>query len=421
MIRKGGIFNGHSGLGAIQGFGATGVACSSTNADLVRKIQTWLKANGAPLLKVDGSWQGCTASAWNKIRNSIAVSCDDIQQITGDTCNSETCFLGYVPTMTAAGVMTCTDGSDGARATVGGAIQCAPGQCTNILTNQCALADPLGVTCKPGTIVPAATTPGAETPAAGAACPAGYFGVQPYCAVNPLAPQPQAATCPSGTVMLNGQCVGASGTTQPTTPAGALTGTCPAGQFYVPLLGCMGTPTAGGATTPAGGAATPAGALTGTCPAGQFYVPLLGCMGTPTAGGATTPAGGTTPAGALTGTCPAGQMYVPLLGCMGNPLATTQPGGGAGISIPGLPGVSTTTGGGAYAAPPKSFFSQYWWEILGAVALGIGGVIYYRKKQAEGADLGAGDMWGGGYYNSNCDASPNRRRGRRRSRRRSRR
>ena len=382
MIRKGGIFSGPSGLGNIQGFGATGVSCSSTNTDLVRKIQTWLKANGAPLLKVDGSWEGCTASAWNKVTGTPFVMCDQLTKITGDECSSSTCFLNQ-SFLATAGLMSCNDGSDGARAAPGEQIQCAPGQCISALTGSCVTDVFGGLGCKAGTSVAAGGGGGTVNPPSGV-CPAGTFGVPPNCIQNPLAPPPpNAPTCPSGTILLNGQCVGATGTTTPTTPPGSLTGQCPAGQIYIPFLGCQQNllapqPTGGGGVTPQ---ATPP--IMQTCPAGQISLPFVGCVANPFAAGGA---------------------------------ATTIMGGGA--------TTQTTVPGVLPGAAPESFWSKYWWAMMGVIAVGIGGVVYYRKKQQESLDLDLGmdsGSWGSGYYNSNCSTPNRRKRGRRRSRRRSRR
>jgi len=244
MARKnqgnGGIFGGKNALG-LASFGATSVSCTPDNVELIKKVQKYLKANGAPNLHVDGQWQGCTSAAYSRIMGKIFVTCEDIAMMTGETCSSNDCistpFGGGIFGFTAAGINQCTDRTDGP-GTAGGdngvapKQQCGAGMCWYTAAGK----------CMPEMPFMAGNTPGCD-----------YSGQ--------TAP-PNAMPCPEGTQLIGGACVA----------TGAPTGsTCPSGQLYVPLLGCQQNLIGGGQPANQPPAGQP-------CPQGQINVPIMGCV-----------------------------------------------------------------------------------------------------------------------------------------------
>lgn len=436
-MKNGGIFQGPTALGI--GLGATMSSCTSDNVALVKKVQAYLQQHGAPNLKIDGQWQGCTASAFRKVMGAYYVTADHIKQMTGETCSSDDAlFGGVLPGFTLAGANVCMDGSDGASTPGGGGAvptqQCAAGQVWNDLFKTC--VPDIG---------------GGAQPPAQSGCPAGQVGYPPFCMPGPGGTtQGQPTECASGQVKnpIDGKCY------SPTNPTGQPPTECPSGQTKLPFIGtCVPVSLPTGQTT-----------SSGQCPAGQFNVPFIGCM--------TNPIGGEV--GTAKTACPEGQMNAPLIGCIPNPFATV---GGAAPGGDIFGGLMTTignlfTGGGAVNCPPgsvynaatkgcmspsgpvapvpggtpgvlptepgTSVFGGSTGLIVGVLAIGVLGAVYwvYKKNQAGDAsamsdddlmamqmaagmeDLGEGAMFGDEFSLNRRRGKKSRRRGRRSRRRR---
>ena len=406
-MKTGGIFRGPTALGTYGAFGATGQSCTPDNSALIMQVQTYLKSHGAPNLKVDGVWQGCTASAWNKVVGHQWVTCGDMSSM-GIECSSDDCLQlgGIIAAFTLAGINACTDGSDGVATgttTTTGVqqTQCASGQSWNAALNMC-IQDIPGITSTN-------TGGGTTTPASGA-CPTGQTSILGVCVPN-LTGGGASTTggsgnqyCPSGSTLVAGNCVGTTGVTTPMP--------CPEGQTSI-LGMCV--------TNPFGGGSSGGGSSSGSCPAGQMNVPLLGCVTNPLA---------TTSGGSSSGSCPAGQMNVPILGCVANPFGSSGGSGGSsgssvfgnllntigglfgqGVNCPAgsvydaaskgcmsasgpvspLPKVGTTT---LSTVSPTSIFGSMGWVIVGLLGIGVAATGYYvwkkHKLASEGFDAGAG-------------------------------
>lgn len=425
-----GIFKGPTALGTA--LGAVGASCTADNVALIKQIQSYLKTHGAPNLKVDGQWQGCTASAFRKVFGRPYVTNDDIKLMTGQSCSSDDLIGNISLAYTIPGINTCTDGSDGVSVPGGGATptqECPAGQVWNDFLKTCVID---------------------------------IFGQ------NKTDPTAQQQQCPSGQTWFEAlkMCVPTFGTA---TQGGGTQGTyllpgeiapseCMSGNYKNPLTGkCTG---------PQGIEIAPT-----ECPSGYMKNPLTGnCI--PQIGGGAQPQGGA---------CPAGQMNVPLLGCLANPFATQQPGTtqpGTGTdpnSIIGglINGIASIFGGGSQPVncPPGSVYSPVSKAcvsaggttpaiqdpaktsdgVFGSTGLMVAGVLavgaaafgyhVYKKRQEEaemlammgddplaglsdeealamaGGDMFGGDMFGGDYM----DAYANRKRRGRKSRRRHRR
>jgi hypothetical protein len=372
---------------------------------LVRQIQAYLKARGAPSLHVDGDWKGCTASAWKYQHGGDPfVKSAQIYEATGQRCKSENVVWGdIVPDFTVSNVNVCTDCTDGVpvegRCPGGGGPvpqQCPQGQHWEPMISQC-LPDPIS-TIPP--ISPTVPPPQPGQPPPAGQCPAGQtyvpmLGCMPIGATGPgggggggvVNPPSECAAgqtknpfpfgpkcigsgpsepseCPGGQVKTPAGCVGMPG--QPPTD----THGCQQGQTYLPIIGCVGTPAIPGQPPPSG-PPQPGG----QCPSGQFGVPPF-CFGTPAPGDTSIP-----PIG---GACPAGQYGFPPF-CFGQ---TTPPG----PVPPGYPPTPTP--------PGTSLLGKYWWVILGVLGVGaaaVGYIAYKRKKVAEEGMLGGpamGDEFG---------------------------
>lgn len=249
MKNNGGIFSGPNALGLSDS--SSGVTCNPDNPTLVKKVQTFLKTNGAPNLKVDGVWQGCTASAFRNYTGRPYVTSDDIYKMTGDTCKSaDTLLGGIIPAFTLSAINVCNDGSDGVPTGGGGGggtapqQQCAEGQVWNDLLRTC-IADPFGWLGGGGG---GTTTPPQQQ------CPQGqvWNDLVKQCLPDmgnlslpvQLPGTSAPSECPSGTVKLpDGTCLGAGGVSKPTE--------CPQGTSKIGGQ-CVSVP-GGGGTTSGGG------------------------------------------------------------------------------------------------------------------------------------------------------------------------
>lgn len=263
FVRKGGIFGGGLvGLGA-----AGGMDCSGPT--LVSAIQQALKTKGAPLLKVTGQWDGCTASAWRRIVGTPAPNtADDVEAVTGSKCTS-----GYVvdpifgvrvlvgAQSFAAVAPNCPDGSDkpGPGLPVGG--QCPAGS-TNVL----------------GVCVPTGGGGG------GTKCPAGQSEVFGFCVPTTLPGQnPPTTTCPDGSVYdpASKQCVKTPALPAP--PSTACLQKC-ANQtaLTLPWIQCLGNcmgavvPVPPGTTCPEGSSKNAAGACVYPVPPSPGLMSIFG-------------------------------------------------------------------------------------------------------------------------------------------------
>jgi hypothetical protein len=374
-MTQGGIFNGPTALGFV-GTGS-GVACEPSNTALVRKVQAYLKDNGAPNLKVDGSWQGCTASAFKKIFGRPYVTADDIYKMTGETCKSANTFLGgVIPAFTLSSINVCNDGSDGVAAGGGGTVgappqQCPAGQNWSALVQTC-VPDPFNLlgpgggaatpqaqqcpsgqvwnemlkTCLPG--LPGQTNGGGGgVVAPPSECPAGTYKnpLDPTQCLGPGGVTP-ATECPQGMSKVGGQCV-----------AG------PGGDLVSGIMGTIGNLLGGGAGQP------------GTTQPGQ---PAPGAGLNELIAGVTGAIGNLFGAGAGAGGCAPGLTFNPVTGqCVG-------PGG---VSVP--PGWTTPTTPGT--VPGESPWGTMGYVLAGL--LGIGAVagltygVYYFSTKDEFDDL----------------------------------
>lgn len=361
-MNQGGIFSGPTALGLVAS--GSGVACNPTNKAIVKKVQSYLKANGAPMLKVDGVWQGCTASAFRRVFGRIYVTADDIFKMTNETCKSaDTVWGGILPSWSFSSVNVCNDGSDGVPAGGNGGggtaptQECPAGQCWNDLARTC-VPDPFGLLCPQGSTSTPPSTQQTQCPQGQAwnemlkTClpsfipPGGGGGGGGGGAVAPP------SECPSGTVknpLDPSQCIGATGITSPTEcPAGTskVMGQCVAtgggGDIFTGITGAITNLLGGGA--PSGGqpggqpgatpGATPGvsdlitgitgaisnifgvGAGAGGCAPGMVLNPTSGqCVGP---GGVSVPPGWTNPA--TPGAVPGGETKSPW-GTMGYVIA----------------------------------------------------------------------------------------------------
>ena len=394
-MNHGGIFGGPNALG-MTGFGAVGTSCTPDNSGLIKGIQQYLKTHGAPNLRVDGVWQGCTASAWNKVFGHPWVTCAEITTATGLSCSSNDCLGPMILSLSVPAMFQCTDGSD-----FGGpgqeATKCPAGQAWNATLGYCLPTGIPGTTppqqqppasggCPAGQInvpllgcqpnpLPTQTQSGQTTPASSGGCPEGQIGFPPACFPNPIAPAKQGQNCPSGSVLTPAGCASISSPGTITTPMA-----CPEGQSNVPLLGCMSIPNfSGGGGTPAAG---------GGCPAGQigfppFCVPNpMASKTDPTTGQPTDMFGGLLASiGKVFGqgtNCPAGSIYNPL----------TQQCTGASGPVPAIPGTVTP---GVTPAVPASPFGSMSTVIYGLLVVGLGVAAWYVLKPAGGGEAPMSD------------------------------
>jgi len=83
------IFKGPTTLG-LSGLGADPATIPCTGVSFVKAIQSELVRRGYPM-KVDGSWGGCTASAWLKEVGAPLTHKDQVQQFLGKSCST-----GYI-------------------------------------------------------------------------------------------------------------------------------------------------------------------------------------------------------------------------------------------------------------------------------------------------------------------------------------
>ncbi|MFH0983453.1 MAG: hypothetical protein V2A79_18195 [Planctomycetota bacterium] len=434
-MNHGGIFGGPNALGT-AGFGAVGTSCTPDNTGLIKGIQQYLRTHGAPNLRVDGVWQGCTASAWNKVFGHPWVTCAEITTATGLSCSSNDCLGPMILSLSVPAMFQCTDGSD-----FGGpgqeATKCPAGQAWNATLGYCL---PTGI---PGT-----PPPQQQPPPTSGGCPAGSYSFLGQCIPNPLATppadtkQPASGACPEGQIGFPPACF-----PNPLAPAKTQGQNCPSGSILTPA-GCASTTSPGTVTTP-----TP-------CPEGQMQIPFLGtCVPNPLA---QIPGGGATPAA---GGCPAGQIGFPPA-CFPNPLASQTPGQptdimggimgtigkifGGGTQCPAgtiFNPISGQCTGAAGPVPPivgpvgpveplpstPSPFGNMGYVVLAALAVGVAAVGYYVYKRQAGGGEGVsdaefqallaseglgGDMGGYGDMGGGYDeyTYPNRRRGKRRHR-----
>jgi hypothetical protein len=391
-MKTGGIFSQPNALG-IDGFGAVGTSCTPDNSQLIRGIQQYLSKNGAPNLRVDGVWQGCTASAYNKVWKSPLVTCASIKTMTGLDCSGNDCTGGIVPSLSVPGMFQCMDGSD-----FGGpgqeATKCPSGQTWNATIGYCVLTGIPGLPdtsqpttqstgcpagqinvpllgCQPNPLA-TQTQPNQTTPPASGGCPEGQIGYPPACFPNPMAPAKPGQNCPSGSIYT--PTIGCVSTTSPGTVTTPMA--CPEGQTNVPLFGCMSIP-----GFPGGSGTTAAG---GGCPAGQIGLPPacfpnpFASKTDPTTGQPTDLLGGLLASiGKVFGqgtNCPAGSIYNPL----------TQQCTGSSGPVPELPGPGTP--GYVVSDVPASPFGDMSYVIYGLLVVGLGAAAWYVLKPAGGGE-----------------------------------
>jgi len=367
-MKQGGIFSAPNALGIVDS--GSGVACNATNTSLVREVQAYLKANGAPLLKIDGVWQGCTASAFRKVFGRAYVTSDDIYKMTGKTCKSaDTLPGGVLPWFTIGSINVCNDGSDGVptgQGTGQGTApvqECPAGQCWNDVLRTC-VPDPFGLLCPKGQ--GNGTTPTTQQ----TQCPQGQvwnemlkmcvpdlFGQGQGQGQAQLPPVGAKKECPSGTWQNPAnpdQCIGATGITAKVCPSGTtdVMGSCiPTGGDIVGNL--LGTLFGGGGQQP------------GTQPGSQPATPGVADL----IGGITAAISSIFGAGSAAGGCAPGLVFNPATGqCVGPngvsvppgwtnpatpPAETSSPWGTMGYVIAGVLGIGAAAAIGWYVTRPK--------------------------------------------------------------------
>jgi hypothetical protein len=415
-----GIFKGPTALGIA--LGATGASCTADNVTLIKKIQAYLQQHGCANVKIDGQWQGCTASAFRKVFGRPYVTNDDIKLMTGQSCSSDDLIGNISLAYTIPGINTCTDGSDGCASDPGsGSVpkqDCPAGQVWNDFLKTC-VVDIFGQN-------QAQPTPQQQQ------CPSGqtWFEALKMCVPSFGTPQPNST---QGTYLLPGEV--APSECKPGNYKNPMTGKCTGPQgIEIAATECpsgyMKNPLTGNCIQQIGGAQPQGGA----CPAGQMNVPLLGCIANPFGSGqqGTTPTNTTDPNSMIggiingiasifgggiqpAGTCPPGSVYSPVSkGC---------------VSANG------TTPAIQQSPPENSVFGSTGAIVVGILAVGAaaaGYMVYKRKKEemmlagmSDEELLGGDDPFGlgGDPYGDPYAmyAMPNRRRRGRKSRRRSRR